>query len=239
MLSNTKTKKPLTPKEKAKDVFSWVGLIVMAICFVIVCNRVYVMRTTGEQAFILGYRPAVVLTGSMEPYMMTHSLCLNKEINSPDDVEVGDIITYKVDTNDGKFILVTHRVIAIEDGLYYFKGDNNNVADGYGLPYENLVSEVTHVWNGGVQVVDLALWFADQWKADNIGKFICISAGVGVVCAYHLLCMLLEFFWHLIFAKKKEEDTGEIEQPDTTENTLSEITEQTHTTTEQVSDLER
>ena len=205
-VKSNKTAKPKTKFQKFKDFVSWVVLIVVIICCILTGFRIHNMRTTGEQAFLFGYRPALILTGSMEPYMMTRSLCMTQEITSPDDVEVGDVVSYHVNTNDGQTLRITHRVIAIENGLYYTKGDNNKVADGYALPFENLEAEVIGVWNGGVPVVNLAYWFAGKWEESYTGKLICLCAAVAVVCAYNLICIFCGSLWSLITRKKEEED---------------------------------
>ncbi len=200
------TPKSKTNIQKFKDITSWVILVAVFICCLLTAFRVYNMKTTGEQAFLFGYRPALILTGSMEPYMMTNSLCLTKEIKSPDDVEVGDVVSYHVNTNDGDTLRVTHRVIDIVDGKFYTKGDNNRVSDGYGLEFENLEAEVVGVWNGAVPLVEKAFWFAEKWDESITGKIICLSAAVALVCAYNLICMLFETVWAKVTGKNREEE---------------------------------
>lgn len=72
---------------------------------------------------VLQIKPAVVLSGSMEPTIHTGSLAL---INERDrDIEVGDVIAFQVED-----MFITHRVIEItDDGYYITKGDNNDTPD--------------------------------------------------------------------------------------------------------------
>ena len=87
-----------------------------------------------------GLMPYVVLSGSMEPSIPTGSVAF---IDQKDrDVEVGDVVTYRVgkeasiETGAGSFAsaeegtLVTHRIVRMaETGNYITKGDANEVED--------------------------------------------------------------------------------------------------------------
>lgn len=73
---------------------------------------------------IFSLKPYVVMSGSMEPAIMTGSLCFVDEDDT--DAEEGDIIAFTA--ADG--LPVTHRVVGInEDGSYITRGDNNDEAD--------------------------------------------------------------------------------------------------------------
>ena len=79
--------------------------------------------------FLAGYRPLVVLSGSMEPSVPVGSLLI---INTRDkDAEAGDIVTYSVKSGSDE-LYVTHRVIEVaDDGGFLTKGDANETPDGY------------------------------------------------------------------------------------------------------------
>ena len=74
---------------------------------------------------IFGYKPMIVLSGSMETAIYTGDLVFVKIVDT-DKLNVGDVIAFRneVDT------VTTHRIINIADknGKRYFetKGDNNN-----------------------------------------------------------------------------------------------------------------
>ena len=77
---------------------------------------------------LLGYRPFVLLSPSMEPLYREGSLCFISTKTALDEVEVGDVLVYR--TAD---FLVLHRLVGIsekrEDGLVVeMQGDANNVA---------------------------------------------------------------------------------------------------------------
>ena len=83
-----------------------------------------------EVPSFFGWKPFIVLSGSMETEIMTGDLVVTKEINTS-KLKEGDIIAFK---KDG--YVTTHRIKSIEnvDGetRYITKGDHNNVEDeGY------------------------------------------------------------------------------------------------------------
>lgn len=84
----------------------------------------------------LGYKAFVIVSGSMEPTIMTEDAILVKEVEQ-DKIKIGDIISF----SQGETI-VTHRVIGIveENGItkYRTKGDNNNTEDKEKITYEKI-----------------------------------------------------------------------------------------------------
>lgn len=72
---------------------------------------------------LFGYKPYVVLSGSMEPQIQTGSIVMIDENDT--DVEINDIIAYQLDNE----MAVTHRVIDKQDGNFITKGDANEVED--------------------------------------------------------------------------------------------------------------
>lgn len=76
---------------------------------------------------VLGYRPAVVLSGSMEPTLGVGSIAFVQSVPS-DEVQVGDVITF-ADPHDPER-MITHRVAERLDrggrpAAYRTKGDAN------------------------------------------------------------------------------------------------------------------
>ena len=74
---------------------------------------------------IMGIRPFIVLSGSMEKEIKTGSVAYADTRAKVEDVKIGDIIVFKLDK-----AYVTHRVIAInEDNTFTTKGDANETED--------------------------------------------------------------------------------------------------------------
>lgn len=83
-----------------------------------------------------GYKPLIVMTGSMEPVYKVGSIIYYKEVNI-DEIKVDDVITFK--NNDS---LITHRVIRIEDNKFITKGDANETEDFTKVRYEDIKGKV-------------------------------------------------------------------------------------------------
>lgn len=86
---------------------------------------------------IAGIRAYVVKTGSMEPAIMTGSICLVDQKAKVSDIKTGDIITFRVSERT----VVTHRAVRIRDGMIYTKGDANNTEDEEAVTSEELVGK--------------------------------------------------------------------------------------------------
>lgn len=80
-------------------------------------------------ADFMGYKPFIVMSGSMETTINIGDLVIVKKVNSS-NIHTGDIIAFK----NGD-IVISHRVREVinDSGTYKFKtkGDNNNVADDF------------------------------------------------------------------------------------------------------------
>lgn len=85
---------------------------------------------------LFGYKPLVVLTGSMEPTLKVGSIIYYKSV-SKEDIKQGDIITFDLNGN-----YVTHRVNRIENNYYYTKGDYNNTEDPFKVTYLDIKGKV-------------------------------------------------------------------------------------------------
>jgi len=117
--------------KKLKKIISIVVLIILLpILFV---NGVILINSyihPDEIPSFFGWKPFIVLSGSMETEIFAGDLVIVKEIDT-NEIKENDIIAFKQGD-----IVITHRVIEIieEDGVTKFKtkGDNNNTEDnGY------------------------------------------------------------------------------------------------------------
>ena len=90
---------------------------------------------------MVGLRPFVVLSGSMEPTYQTGSLIYVKEVD-PFRLEANDVITFMLDENT----VATHRIVEVvpdeEDPTvvrFRTKGDANDAVDGGLVHYKNVI----------------------------------------------------------------------------------------------------
>ena len=102
-------------------------LIIIFISIIIVVQKV-----TNNQESFLGFRIFRVQTGSMIPKYQIGDVILVKEVDT-DQIQIGDDVTYEGETGSMKGLLVTHRVVDIEevDGerVFHTKGIANNLED--------------------------------------------------------------------------------------------------------------
>lgn len=84
---------------------------------------------------LLGNRPVVVLSGSMEPAYPVGSITYYKEVPF-NNITVGDAITFQI--GDGSY--ATHRVTAVNETEQSFttKGDHNDTEDANPVLYSNV-----------------------------------------------------------------------------------------------------
>ena len=76
------------------------------------------------------------------------------KLKKPDNINVGDIVSYK-ENDDGMEVL--HRVVRMEDDKVYTKGDANNTED---KPVE--ISQITGIYIGKVEYLGKILSFVTQ-----------------------------------------------------------------------------
>lgn len=87
-----------------------------------------------------------IISPSMTPNINTMDVVMTRRINGPDDIKIGDVITFVSTSSISRGKTITHRVIDIgsdEDGITYTtKGDNNLSPDGAPAKYSNVIGKV-------------------------------------------------------------------------------------------------
>ena len=121
-------------KKAFKIVFITILLIILII------NVSIIIQTKTKPNLvpnILGFKPFIVLSGSMESKINVGDLVFVKEVN-PSKLQVGDIIAFR----DSENIVTTHRIVDIDtkdnELCFVTKGDANNANDD-GIVYSNMV----------------------------------------------------------------------------------------------------
>ena len=114
-----------------KKILYYVLFLVIVLPFLIF-NLTLIIKSKlypDKIADFMGYKPFIVMSGSMETTINIGDLVIVKKVNSS-NIHTGDIIAFK----NGN-IVISHRVKEIinDSGTYKFKtkGDNNNVADDF------------------------------------------------------------------------------------------------------------
>lgn len=114
-----------------KKILYYVLFLVIVLPFLIF-NLTLIIKSKlypDKIADFMGYKPFIVMSGSMETTINIGDLVIVKKVNSS-SIHAGDIIVFK----NGN-IVISHRVKEVinDSGTYKFKtkGDNNNVADDF------------------------------------------------------------------------------------------------------------
>lgn len=145
------------------------------------------------------YGAYVIVSGSMEPVIKIKDAVIIRRAD-PNDIKVGDVVTYRATDESYYGILITHRVIEIrtENGqkVYVTKGDNNMSADR---------SPVTAGQIYGKVVMRIP-------KIGYIKYFLVSSYGwiiaVVVPCLGIIIYDIMKLFRNIKNANKKEKVTG-------------------------------
>lgn len=143
----------------------------------------------------MGYKPFIVLSGSMEPVFASGDLVLVKEVPS-DSLKEGDIIAFR----EGNAV-VTHRILTIteEDGArrYVTKGDNNNVEDS--IPITDEMIEGVYL-----QKID-GLGNAAMFMQTPLGMIVFIALPL-------ILFILYDIFRRRHYERREKDRTREMEE---------------------------
>ena len=113
--------------KKLKSILSIAVMIILTPIFLV--SLVILINSytkPNEIPSFFGWKPFIVLSGSMESEIFPGDVAVTKEIDT-DKLKVGDVIAFKKGD-----IVITHRIVDIVDEKgtkFVTKGDNNNVKD--------------------------------------------------------------------------------------------------------------
>lgn len=152
--NNSDTKENISTFKKIKNVLNYIGKILsyasIVLLVIIGAFLVYYLFTVQKYKNNPEFKPEVslytIISGSMEPAIHVYDVVVNVAVKSPEDIKVGDVITFVSTSSISKGLTVTHRVqdIKIVNGNYEYvtKGDYNPVADSSTAKYENVLGKV-------------------------------------------------------------------------------------------------
>ena len=115
-------------------------IVITILLIILIINVSIIIQTKTKPNLvpnIFGFKPFIVLSGSMESKINVGDLVFVKEVN-PSKLQVGDIIAFR----DSENIVTTHRIVDIEtkdnEICFVTKGDANNANDD-GIVYPSMV----------------------------------------------------------------------------------------------------
>ena len=146
---------------------------------------------------VVGMKPYVVLSGSMEPVYHVGSLIYVREVDHT-ELQAGDVITFMLNEKT----VATHRIVEVipdesDPGVvrYRTKGDANDVEDGNLIHYKNVI---------GSPVFTIPyLGYLANYVQNPPGMYIAISAGA--------ILILLMFLPDLFEKDEKKESSAKAE----------------------------
>ena len=120
---------------------NWLTIIVSIILIPVLLLNCFILfqanSNKDEIPSVFGYKPFIVLSGSMENEIRIGDLIIVENTN-PQKLVKGDVIAFR----DAENTVTTHRIIDIveSDGVTYFvtKGDNNNSQDQNLVEYQDV-----------------------------------------------------------------------------------------------------
>ena len=141
-------------KTKKNNIFSIIAKLLYYIVITFVCLLVifliYYIISAQLNADNEDYKPKIsiytIVSPSMTPVIKVYDVVVNVRVDSPQDIEVGDIITYVSKSSTSEGMTITHRVIAVNvlpDGTYEYttQGDNNDEPDSSTVTYNQIIGK--------------------------------------------------------------------------------------------------
>ena len=124
-------------------IFALLILIALFLLYYAIATQIYAKK--GEK-----YKPAfslyTIISGSMEPNINVYDVVVDTKVDNPEDIKVGDIITFTSSSSLTYGVTITHRVIAVDNsnGVYRYRtqGDNNLVPDDTYVEFGNVLGKV-------------------------------------------------------------------------------------------------
>lgn len=148
------------PKTKAGKILNIVidVILVIAILLAAVCTYVSFVSSSGNGVpNLFGAEILSVQTDSMYPTLKAGDLIIDRVVDDPSQLQVGDIITFWTLIN-GERVLNTHRIVEIDDGggflVFLTKGDNNNMVDPMTVHESSVVGKYQSRLSGVGKVLD-------------------------------------------------------------------------------------
>ncbi|HHT15495.1 MAG TPA: signal peptidase I [Clostridiales bacterium] len=120
-------------KNKLRQVLNAIGIVFFLLLLpLLVANITLIAKSfifPDKVPDFLGYKPFIVLSGSMEPTISEGDLILTCALKEGQTLQKDDIIAYRY----GQESVITHRIVEVQQGehgpVYITQGDNNNAVD--------------------------------------------------------------------------------------------------------------
>ena len=119
-------------------------LIAIFLLYYYIANKIYVKNGPGYEPKFSIY---TIASGAMVPNINIYDAVINMRVDDPNDLKVGDVITFRSSSPTNYNMTVTHRIKAITkdtegNTCYVTKGDANSIEDEVCAKYKNVIGKV-------------------------------------------------------------------------------------------------
>jgi len=189
-----------------KILFNIVIFLVCVIAFVLIAY-VFLAQIHKDDN---NYKPSIsfytIVSPSMNPVIKVYDVVVNIKPSGPEDIEIGDIITYVSTNSTSEGMTITHRVVAItkaENGNYEYQtqGDNNSEPDGILVTYDNVI---------GKEIMIIPKLGKIQFLLANKKSWLLLLLIPVMIFVFKDIYDLIELFG---LRRKVDDITGYIEEP--------------------------
>ena len=142
--------KPKVNKNPFDKIFGLlIDIVIVFVCLIAVFLLYYIISAQIHSKDP-GYRPNIgiytIVSPSMDPVIKVYDVVINKKVSKPEDIQVGDIITYISTNASSEGMTITHRVIEInktDNNTYEYRtqGDNNSEPDAVYVTFDNVLGK--------------------------------------------------------------------------------------------------
>ena len=142
---------------------------------------------------LFGNKPAVIVSGSMEPAIKTGAFVLI-HFSDFESCEVGDVITYY---HPGFDELVTHRIVERGEDYYWTQGDANSARDDISVIEDNFYGKVIYTANWLAPL--MGRWIANRQLDRAALMSVLIVVGLCAMIACVVISFVSTYLYSFLF----------------------------------------
>ena len=128
-------------------IITWAIFVILISCAAFLIYYYFSLQVYARKGS--DYKPPfsiyTIVSPSMTPLIKVYDVIINLSVDGPEDVKVGDVITFKSSSSMTYGMTITHRVkdIQIVNGEYQYttQGDNNLSPDTAPALYKNIIGK--------------------------------------------------------------------------------------------------
>ena len=133
-----------------QDIIFFIIVISISVFFALTFFLSRILIKGDNISSLNGYSAQTIISGSMVPTLEVYDVII---VKAEENYQVGDIITFYVQNENGELESYTHRIVSCGDGFYMTQGDANQEWDNWEVYRQNVVGKI-------------------QYRIPKIGKFV-------------------------------------------------------------------